>query len=85
VICGDEDPQTAVEWFLVFDITCEVWELLRLRGDLERVRSKAQRTGNLPPMVESPSVAEGDEQSAPAKREDRVEDVAGEGPRGGQL
>jgi hypothetical protein len=172
-----------VEWFLVFDITCEVWELLRLRGlkarvlhaellraltqevnvgyvnhinadepkppwlaqfrrmfvgvlagdpaaklriekflepegltlesllasafwrkietqvsadrlvesayqrrnalydDLERVRSKAQRTGNLPPTVQSPSVAEGDEQGAPAKR---VENVAGEDARGGQ-
>jgi hypothetical protein len=55
-----------------------------LYADLERARSKARRTGNMPPTVESPSVAEGDELSAPAKHEDRVEDVAGESPRGGQ-
>ena len=56
-----------------------------LYADLERARSKARRTGNLSATVESPSVAEGDEQHHRSKaREDLGEETTGERPREGQ-
>jgi hypothetical protein len=36
-IRADESPQAFQEWMSVFEITCEVWELLRLRGLKVRV------------------------------------------------
>jgi hypothetical protein len=37
IIRSDEDPQISQEWMAVFDIACEVWELLRLRSLKVRV------------------------------------------------